>query len=754
MRQWRGRADPTCLLDALTAALLSAGGICLALFLAGQRQSLGVCLALAAGQALLCLAAGRRWWVLPALALGAGAAFGLWTLQAGWESVRAALVRAWAWIAAGMPAGGDLEPLRLPVLGLCTLPVTLAFYALARRWLPVALPALYALALGLAAYLADLPAAEGVLLCALGGAMLCLPRAMASLGQDGLPRRYGQALALPLAAACLAGAFFFVPREDGAWRSEPVRAVFSDVEDFYNYYIGGAAGGSARGRAELNPLGTRLGGDLHLTDEPVLRVRSDDPFPLLTGAIEDTYNGSQWYQGWRNGRFRFDSLLWRGRRAAVYLDALPLGGREARALYEAMTCQAEMEVTVLRSDYSLFFAGRPTSLRLGRGAEAIVYFNLAGELFAGAWVPRGFSYAVTSVQFCRSAPGFDENMARLLALTEGLEDPYEAEIRARYTHLPESLPESVRALAREIAQGSANDYEAMCRIEAWLRENCTYTETPGDPPEGVDFVAHFLETREGYCTYYASAMAVLARCCGLPSRYVTGYGLARDGESAYYAARGTSAHAWAEVYFHGVGWVPFDPLNWSAERAQAAETQAQEPAATPAPTPAPARATATAQPTPQPEAAFPREDFRGLAQAALRAAGVGLALAALWLLYRFLLGRKARAFALERLVRKQGRKGAGQALCADLERQMALYNLGRAAGETLAAWAQRVDRSLPLGEGAPTCAQAVEVCERLLYAERTPDQEELQTLWAYHDAVERALRAALGRSYFWRRALR
>ena len=500
MRQWRGRADPTCLLDALTAALLSAGGICLALFLAGQGQSLGVCLALAAGQALLCLAAGRRWWVLPALALGAGAAFGLWTLQAGWEPVRAALVRAWAWIAAGLPAGGDLEPLRLPVLGLCTLPVTLAFYALARRWLPVALPALYALALGLAAYLADLPAAEGVLLCALGGAMLCLPRAMASLGQDGLPRRYGQALALPLAAACLAGAFFFVPREDGAWRSEPVRAVFSDVEDFYNYYIGGAAGGSARGRAELNPLGTRLGGDLHLTDEPVLRVRSDDPFPLLTGAIEDTYNGSQWYQGWRNGRFRFDSLLWRGRRAAVYLDALPLGGREARALYEAMTRQAEMEVTVLRSDYSLFFAGRPTSLRLGRGAEAIVYFNLAGELFAGAWVPRGFSYAVTSVQFCRSAPGFDENMARLLALTKGLEDPYEAEIRARYTHLPESLPESVRALAREIAQGSANDYEAMCRIEAWLRENCTYTETPGDPPEGVDFVAHFLETREGYCT--------------------------------------------------------------------------------------------------------------------------------------------------------------------------------------------------------------------------------------------------------------
>lgn len=100
----------------------------------------------------------------------------------------------------------------------------------------------------------------------------------------------------------------------------------------------------------------------------MLRVRSDDPFPLLTGAIEDTYNGSQWYQGWRNGRFRFDSLLWRGRRAAVYLNALPPGGREARALYEEMTRQAEMEVTVLRSDYSLFFCRQAHVARLGRGA--------------------------------------------------------------------------------------------------------------------------------------------------------------------------------------------------------------------------------------------------------------------------------------------------------------------------------------------------------------------------------------------------
>ena len=296
MRQWRGRADPTCLLDALTAALLSAGGICLALFLAGQAQSLGVCLALAAGQALLCLAAGRRWWVLPALALGAGAAFGLWTLQAGWEP-RARGPGARLGVDCGGPARGRgpgaFAPARARAVhaagdaGLLRPGAALAARGPSRALRagagPCGLPCGPARGRGRAALRA-------------GRAMLCLPRAMASLGRTACPGATARPWPCRWPAACLAGAFFFVPREDGAWRSEPVRAVFSDVEDFYNYYIGGAAGGSARGRAELNPLGTRLGGDLHLTDEPVLRVRSDDPFPLLTGAIEDTYNGSQWYQ--------------------------------------------------------------------------------------------------------------------------------------------------------------------------------------------------------------------------------------------------------------------------------------------------------------------------------------------------------------------------------------------------------------------------------------------------------------------------
>ena len=747
--------DPTCFLDALTAALLSGGGICLVLFLLGQGESLPVCLLLSGAQALLLLLLSRRWWAAPALLLALLAAAGIFALRLGAEEARALAEAVFSWIRAGMPAEERFLVLRLPLLGLATLPLTLLFYALARRFLPLAIPALYALLLSVGGYLADLPDAEGAMLAALFALMLCLPRGMASGGPEGLPRRYGQALALPLAAACLAGAFFCVPKEDGAWRSETVRAAFADVEDFYGYYFGGTAGASARGRSELTPLGGRLGGDLDLSEEIVLRVRSDNPFPRLIASIEDTYNGHAWYKGWRNGRFRYDSLLWRGRRSAVYLRQLPLGGREAQALYDDMTRESRMEIVVRRSDYSLFFAGTPTALSLGKNARVLPYFNLSGELFTDSWYPRGFTYAVTGREFCRDRAGFAENMAELLRLTAGTEDPYEEAIRARYTYLPEELPQAVRDLAREITSGSANEYEAMCRVEAWLRENCTYSETPGDPPEDADFVAHFLlETREGYCTYYASAMAVLARCCGLPSRYITGYGLSRDGESTDYTiARGTSAHAWAEVYFHGVGWVPFDPLDWTVGADEdEPEIEYLGPAVTPTPTPAPVAPLSTPSPLPETEAAQGGGDAR-IARAAGQVLGAAAALLLLLLLLRALEQRKTWQFDLQRLERKLGRAGAVRALGADLEKQLALYNLTRGPGETLRRFALRVDRSLPL-EGAPACAEAAAVCEKLLYAGRTPSQEETRLLWAYHDALESALRKALRRSYLWRRALR
>ena len=83
---------------------------------------------------------------------------------------------------------------------------------------------------------------------------------------------------------------------------------------------------------------------------------------------------------------------------------------------------------------------------------------------------------------------------------------------------------------------------------------------------GTDAVAKFLEVREGYCIHFASAFALMARTLGMPSRIVVGYlpgtattdAIDRD---TVYAVSSSQLHAWPEVLFDGIGWVPFEPTN-------------------------------------------------------------------------------------------------------------------------------------------------------------------------------------------------
>ena len=97
-------------------------------------------------------------------------------------------------------------------------------------------------------------------------------------------------------------------------------------------------------------------------------------------------------------------------------------------------------------------------------------------------------------------------------------------------------------------------------IERWLDANYTYTLDLADP-HGAEPIEFFLDTRKkGHCEYFASAFVVLARAAGIPARNVNGfYGGEWNEYEGRIAVRAGDAHAWAEVYFPGAGWVTFDP---------------------------------------------------------------------------------------------------------------------------------------------------------------------------------------------------
>lgn len=133
-------------------------------------------------------------------------------------------------------------------------------------------------------------------------------------------------------------------------------------------------------------------------------------------------------------------------------------------------------------------------------------------------------------------------------------------IKQKYLQLPDSLPARVRELAQKITAPYDNPYDKAVAIESYLRK-IRYDEKIPGPPPGVDGVDWFLfEERAGYCDYYASAFAVMARSVGIPARIAAGYSLgAYDPEIKAYRQREYDAHSWPEVFFPGYGWVEFEP---------------------------------------------------------------------------------------------------------------------------------------------------------------------------------------------------
>jgi transglutaminase-like putative cysteine protease len=168
--------------------------------------------------------------------------------------------------------------------------------------------------------------------------------------------------------------------------------------------------------------------------------------------------------------------------------------------------------------------------------------------------------------------------------------------RARYLDLPDDLPERIRQTAALVTAGETTPYDKARALERSLR-TLTYDEKVGPTPRGRDVVDYFLfEARRGYCEHFASAMVVMARTLDIPARVVTGYSPGEPFEGGW-LARERNAHAWAELYFAGYGWVVFEatPAVEESERGEPVT------AATPppvylgeAPPPAPASPTESA----------------------------------------------------------------------------------------------------------------------------------------------------------------
>lgn len=189
----------------------------------------------------------------------------------------------------------------------------------------------------------------------------------------------------------------------------------------------------------------------------------------------------------------------------------------------------------------------------------------------------GFTYQGTFYQLNRGSAMFD----RMLREDTWEENPklwqtVQKELQVEQSFSIEDLQERQRRIAEIYGQAP----ELSGRVKNWLSDVCgslengydrlkaleaalaglSYTARPGEMPKEISTPADYLdyilfENPEGYCAYFATAFTLMARSLGYPARYVQGFCVPGNASEVLSG----EAHAWPEVYFEGVGWIPFEP---------------------------------------------------------------------------------------------------------------------------------------------------------------------------------------------------
>ena len=328
--------------------------------------------------------------------------------------------------------------------------------------------------------------------------------------------------------------------------------------------------------------GGELGGDLTETAEETMTLQALNLTPVnvyLTGMVYDTFDGRQWQQ------------TYHGDPEGVFLDTAETlcavrayGGQYQRDYLH------DVKLRICFRDFNTRYVFVPLKVREISGEdEALSYTCQGGSLKLEHYQGYGTVY---ELQYYQMNGGQEEFYRFLEECSGGREQPGTAfgtdgeilgELRKKYVGEQDFSMEDVAAyrqniydnylggtalseetadyLAR-ITAGAETDVEKLRVIERNL-SSFLYTQTPGELPGWVTdeskFLDYFLlESREGYCTYFATAFVLLARAEGIPARYVQGFCVPVEGtgEVAVYS---NMAHAWPEAYLPGAGWIPFEP---------------------------------------------------------------------------------------------------------------------------------------------------------------------------------------------------
>lgn len=341
----------------------------------------------------------------------------------------------------------------------------------------------------------------------------------------------------------------------------------------------GSAGVGEGGSSQLvigyQSNNAHLGGSFSMNYTPVLAVITKYP-TYLRGQSYSTYTGKGWIQ-----LSPASSQLTASNHTFALQPTATFGNLPSQQVSQKITVLSNnLRVPVLFGAYSL---DKLVGLN-GAGADVQVH-TATGDVSTLHNLTQNESYTVDSREL--------EDPSAVLSHQTAAASPYPPSIQNLYLELPSSLPHRVQTLTAKVVAGDKNEYDKVMSVLNYLQSNFTYaTQGIPVPGPGQDYVAQFLfQTQRGYCNNFSSAMAVMLRTIGIPTRWVTGftYGVQDynyTGPGSKFIISDADAHSWVEVYFPNFGWVPFDPTpNFSMTFAPTPNGQNATPS-TPSSTPA------------------------------------------------------------------------------------------------------------------------------------------------------------------------
>ncbi len=277
------------------------------------------------------------------------------------------------------------------------------------------------------------------------------------------------------------------------------------------------------------------------------RGRPDNTLVMRVRASSPDFWRAQSFDTW-------DGRVWTASRTGINVVrggqpiAIPRAADEGPSFSNVASADLVQTYYIERSGPNAIFAAQsPTKLYF---SDRTIFQLPDASLRAGVQLDEGSVYTVVSRRQLTTE--------QLLRSSDPTRVP--SDLRSLYAERPVTT-NRVRDLAASVTAGATTTYDKVQALEAWMGANTKYTLNIPPLPAGRDAVDQFLFVdKQGFCEQIGTSLVVMLRSLGIPARLAVGYATGeRNPFTGLYEVRAKDAHAWAEVYFPGVGWQAFDP---------------------------------------------------------------------------------------------------------------------------------------------------------------------------------------------------